>query len=65
MEPDLLPIDVRAAEADLATVDALARLQLEAKRRGCTVCLRHPSDELLALVDLLGLAHVLRVELER
>lgn len=40
---------------DAATVDALARLQLVARRYGGTVRLRNASAELLELVDLMGL----------
>ena len=47
--------DVRGADPDAVTVDALARLQLAARRNGCKVRLRHASDELLALVELMGL----------
>jgi len=41
------------------TVDALARLQLAARRHGCRVVLRHSSSELRQLVALLGLGDVL------
>lgn len=41
--------------ADLATVDALARLQLVARRRGWSIGLRGRSEELRRLRDLLGL----------
>ena len=51
--------DVRGAEADVATVDALARLQLTAKRLGCRLRLRNASAELLQLVAFMGLADVL------
>ena len=44
---------------DMATVDALARLQLAARRRGCRVLLQHPSDDLRRLVGFMGLADVL------
>jgi hypothetical protein len=54
--------DVRAAEADAATVDALARAQLVAKRCGCRVRLRHASAELLELIAFMGLEEVLPVE---
>jgi len=46
--------------ADAVAVDALARLALAARRRGCGVCLCGASEELLALIALLGLADVLR-----
>ena len=40
-------------------VDALARLQLAARRRGCQVRLRGASDELRGLVGFMGLGAVL------
>ncbi len=43
---------------DLALVDALARLQLAARRLGCSLRLRHPGQELCELLDLVGLADV-------
>ena len=49
----------RVDHPDAVTVDALARLQLAAQRRGCQVRLRHASDELLALVAFMGLRDVL------
>ena len=49
----------RLADADMATVDALARLALRARRMGCAVTLRDPSTELLELVGLAGLDEVL------
>ena len=49
----------RLADADIATVDALARLALRARRMGCAVTLRDPSTELLELVGLAGLGEVL------
>jgi ABC-type transporter Mla MlaB component len=51
--------DVRGVTADAVTVDALARLQLAARRRGCQVRLRGGSDELRALVAFMGLRDVL------
>jgi ABC-type transporter Mla MlaB component len=50
------------AYVDVGTVDALARLQLTARRSGAFVRLRNASPELLELVDLMGLKDVLRVE---
>jgi len=43
---------------DLVVVDALARLQLAARRLGYSIRLRNPSAELRALLDLVGLADV-------
>jgi ABC-type transporter Mla MlaB component len=51
--------DVHGVEPDAVTVDALARLQLAAQRRGCRIRLRGASDELAELVDFMGLADVL------
>jgi ABC-type transporter Mla MlaB component len=51
--------DVLGVEPDAVTVDALARLQLAARRHGCRVQLRHASDELKELVEFMGLADVL------
>ena len=51
--------DVTGVGCDAVTVDALARLQLAARRHGCQVRLRHASDELLELVDFMGLTDVL------
>jgi ABC-type transporter Mla MlaB component len=51
--------DVAGTDPDAVTVDALARLQLGATRRGCTVRLRNASEPLLELVELMGLTHVL------
>jgi hypothetical protein len=48
-----------SGQRDLALVDALARLQLAARRWGCAIRLRGAEDELLALVDLIGLKEVL------
>ena len=51
--------DVSGVEPDAVTVDALARLQLAAHRRGCQVRLRNASTELLELVTFMGLTDVL------
>src|SRR5215831_10754905 len=51
--------DDAGIEPDAVTVDALARLQLAASRRGCSIRLCHPSPALLDLVELMGLSHVL------
>ncbi len=44
---------------DLCLVDALARLQLEARRHGCSVRLRDPCAELRELLELVGLTHLI------
>jgi len=51
--------DVRGVEPDAVTVDALARLQLAARRYGCRVHLRGASHELLELLAFMGLSDVL------
>ena len=51
--------DVRGVEPDAVTVDALARLQLGARRHGCTVTLRNATAELRELVAFMGLSDVL------
>jgi ABC-type transporter Mla MlaB component len=51
--------DVSGVEVDGVTVDALARLQLAARRHGCRIRLRHASSELLELVAFMGLRDVL------
>ena len=55
---DVVFCDVRDAAADAVTVDALARLQCAARRHGCEVRLRRPSNELRELVGFMGLADV-------
>src|SRR5947209_8312095 len=55
----LAVFDVSEARPDAVTLDALARLQLLAARRGCQVRLRGASSELRELVAFAGLANVL------
>jgi ABC-type transporter Mla MlaB component len=45
---------------DAVTVDALARLALAGRRRGCAICLRNVSEPLRQLLWLMGLETVLR-----
>jgi ABC-type transporter Mla MlaB component len=52
--------DVSRVEPDVVTVEALARLQLGARRCGCRVRIRGASDELRGLVAFMGLADILR-----
>ncbi len=56
---DVVLCDVRGVGSDAVTVDALARLQLAARRHGCQVRLRHASKELRELVAFMGLRDVL------
>jgi ABC-type transporter Mla MlaB component len=57
--PQVALCDVRGVEVDAVTVDALARLQLAARRHGCQVRLRHASADLLDLLAFMGLGDVL------
>lgn len=56
---EVVACDVSGVDPDAVTIDALARLQLAAQRRGCDVRLRNASPALLELVDLMGLTNVL------
>jgi hypothetical protein len=49
---------------DLEVVDDLSRLQLEARRQGCTIWLRHACPELTALLRFVGLGDVIAVGLQ-
>jgi len=51
--------DVCGVGSDAVTIDALARLQLAARRHGCQVRLRGASDDLRDLVAFMGLEDVL------
>jgi hypothetical protein len=55
------PLLCEPGRVDLRAVDALARLQLEARRQGCTVWLRRACPDLVQLLGLVGLAGVLQV----
>ncbi|HEY0869315.1 MAG TPA: hypothetical protein VGD55_02860 [Acidothermaceae bacterium] len=50
---------MEGANPDAVTVEALARLQLIARRNGCTLRLRNASAELLDVIELMGLGSVL------
>jgi hypothetical protein len=56
--------DLRSVTPNAAALDALARLQLNARRLGLELLLRNASSELLELIAFAGLDEVLRVELE-
>ena len=58
-DADVVACDVTGVEPDAVTVDALARLQLAARRHGSHVRLRRASDELRELVAFMGLRDVL------
>lgn len=51
--------DVRALAADVVAVEALAHLQLTARRLGCRIRLRRVSHELERLLELCGLTDAL------
>ena len=58
-DADVAYCEVDTVEPDAVTVDALARPQLAARRRGCEVRLRGASDDLRRLVGFMGLQDVL------
>jgi ABC-type transporter Mla MlaB component len=60
--PRTLTVDVGGLKADAATVDALARLALRLRRRGCHLRLRGPSRELIELIELVGLSDTLAAD---
>ena len=57
--PTVAFCDVSEVPADAVTVDALARLQLAARRCACTVRLCNASPMLRSLVQFMGLDRVL------
>jgi hypothetical protein len=59
-DPVTFTIDVRGVDPDAVTVDALARLQLVARRLSCRLLLSNASPELLELVAFMDLSDVLR-----
>jgi hypothetical protein len=60
--PTAFVVDVSAFPPDVGTIDVLARLQVAARRRGGGVLLRAATEDLKGLIELAGLAGVLRVE---
>jgi ABC-type transporter Mla MlaB component len=58
-DPVVAFCDVASVEADAVTIDALAHLQLAARRRGCQIRLRHAAPALRDLLEFLGLSDVL------
>jgi hypothetical protein len=61
---DDLVCDVRALAPDALSINALARLQLTARRLGCRIRLRNASSELARLLWFCGLGGVLALCLE-
>jgi anti-anti-sigma regulatory factor len=57
--------DASALAADAESVDALARLQLHARRHGYELRLCEVTSELRGLLELCGLGDVLRLEVVR
>ena len=57
-EVDVVLCDVTGVAGDAVALDALARLQLAARRGGCRVRLRNPSAELRELLRFAGLRDV-------
>lgn len=48
--------------SDLGTVDALARLQLVARRLGCRIRLVQPAPALVELIEFAGLREVFEID---
>jgi hypothetical protein len=63
--PTTVVLDVSTLAPTVSTIDALARFQLAARRRGQRLQLRQASDELRRLIAFAGLGDVLRVEPRR
>ncbi len=59
---DVALCDVGGIAADAVSVDALARLQLAARRYRCRIELRHASPELRDLIAFMGLDDVIACE---
>ena len=59
-KPAFVECDVAGVGPDAVVVDALARLELAARKYACHVRLRSASRELLELVAFMGLENVLR-----
>ena len=57
--------DVSALSPDAVSIDALARIQLTARRLGGHILLRSATADLCGLLALTGLSGVLPLELER
>ena len=57
---DVALCDVSKVEPDAVSVDALARVKLASRRRGCEARLRGASSELLELLAFMGLRDVLQ-----
>jgi hypothetical protein len=62
--PSTIAFHAGDVAADALAIEALARLQLAARRFDLEIRLCHASSELLDLIAFAGLADVLRVEVE-
>ena len=58
-------VDVHAAAPNLGVLDTIARLQLAARRQGCSIRLCNTTRALRELIELVGLSDVLLLEPER
>jgi ABC-type transporter Mla MlaB component len=56
---EVIVCDVAQADPDAATLDALARVELAARRHGCDTRYSGASSELTALLDFAGLRGIL------
>jgi anti-anti-sigma regulatory factor len=63
--PGLIVVDATSLAPTVSTIDRIARQHLDARRRGGRVRLRGASADLERLIQLAGLADVLRVEPRR
>jgi anti-anti-sigma regulatory factor len=64
MRPALVCDLAALTNADLATVEALARLQLGARRLGCQLSVRNAPAELRELLALVGLQEIVGLRVE-
>jgi anti-anti-sigma regulatory factor len=62
VERAIVLCDASAMAADAAAIDALARMQLTARRHGVEIRLVGVSPELRSLITFMGLANVLKEE---
>jgi hypothetical protein len=63
--PGLIVVDASSLPPTAGTIDSIARQHLDARRRGGRIRLRGASADLERLIQLAGLAEVLRVEPRR
>jgi anti-anti-sigma regulatory factor len=58
----VLCVDAAELGDDALALDALARIALTARRRGCRILVRHAAPRLVELIALAGLSETLTVE---